>query len=59
MTRSASSDWYLAHQIKKFKSGQRGANSEDVTGVQMAGMANALPDENAINNVVAYIQTLE
>lgn len=52
------SDWYLARQIHKFKDGVRGANPLDKTGATMAPMARTLADEDAINNVVAHIQTL-
>ncbi len=51
-------DWYLARQIHKFKDGVRGANPLDKTGATMAPMARTLADEDAINNVIAHIQTL-
>lgn len=51
-------DWYLATQLKNFKSGIRGANPKDLTGAQMAPMAATLADEAAIHDVVAYIMTL-
>ena len=51
-------DWYLVKQIGKFRAGIRGANPQDVRGAQMLPMANTLPDEQAIADVVAYIQTL-
>lgn len=51
-------DWYLASQIKKFKSGIRGTHPKDVTGAQMRPMAMTLADEQAIKNVVAHIGTL-
>ena len=51
-------DWYLATQLRKFKSGVRGADSKDPEGRLMRPMARSLPDENAIRNVVAYIATL-
>jgi cytochrome c oxidase subunit 2 len=52
-------DFYLVTQLKNFKTGVRGAHAEDVFGKQMAPMAMMLPDETAINNVVAYINTLK
>ena len=55
---SASSDWYLLNQLKKFKSGVRGANPKDVTGAQMRPMSMTLPDEQAMKDVIAYIRTL-
>ena len=52
-------DWYLATQLRKFKSGVRGADPKDPEGRLMRPMARSLPDENAIRNVVAYIETLK
>ncbi len=51
-------DWYLAAQLKKFKDGVRGSNPADIYGSQMRPMAMILADEQAIKDVVAYIQTL-
>jgi len=51
-------DWYLVSQIKKFKAGQRGYHNMDHGGRQMRPMAMTLVDDAAINNVVAYINTL-
>lgn len=47
--------WYLARQLSYFKQGIRGAHRDDVYGQQMAGMASILPDQQAIEDVVAYI----
>lgn len=51
--------WYIARQIEHFKHGIRGASDSDEYGKQMAPMANMLPDEAAIRNVTAYIETLD
>jgi cytochrome c oxidase subunit II len=51
-------DWYLVRQINSFKAGLRGAQEKDTYGQTMAPMAATLPDDAAINNVVAYIKTL-
>ena len=51
-------DWYLKRQLNNFKAGARGANDQDAYGKTMAPMAQTLPDAVAINNVVAYIETL-
>ena len=51
-------DWYLKRQLHNFKAGARGANDKDTYGKTMAPMAMTLPDDAAINNVVAYIKTL-
>ena len=52
-------DWYLARQLENFKSGVRGAHPEDFYGEQMGFMARTLIDDQAINDLVAYINTLE
>jgi len=52
------SDWYLARQLQNFKTGVRGAHRADKYGQQMAMMAAFLQGEEAINDVVAYINTL-
>lgn len=51
-------DWYLARQLQYFKDGVRGNHPEDQLGYQMTHMVTALKDEQAINDVVAYINTL-
>ena len=51
-------DWYLVSQLKKFKSGIRGAHPKDITGAQMRPMSMTLVDEQAMKNVVAHISTL-
>jgi cytochrome c oxidase subunit 2 len=52
------SDWYLVRQLEYFKGGVRGTHDADVYGDQMNMMANVLIQDNAINDVVAYINTL-
>lgn len=52
-------DWYLKRQIQNFINGIRGAHPQDVQGIQMAAMAKTIGDEQAITDVVAYIQTLD
>ncbi len=52
------SDWYLARQLENFKDEVRGAHLQDYHGKQMGFMADTLHDEQAINDVVAYINTL-
>ena len=51
-------DWYVVAQLKKFKSGIRGAHPSDVEGALMRPMASILPDEAAMNDVAAYIRSL-
>lgn len=56
---AARSDWYLVTQLKNFKQGLRGADPRDIYGAQMRAVASMLPDEQAMNDVVAYINTLK
>ena len=51
-------DWYLVNQIKKFQKGQRGYHDSDHGGRQMRPMVATLTSDEAINDVVAYINTL-
>ena len=53
------SDWYIAAQLKNFRRDIRGGHPEDAFGNQMAAMAKTLTDDEAINDVVAYINTLQ
>ncbi len=52
------SDWYLLSQLKNFKQGIRGHHPHDLDGKQMGFMARTLHDEQAMLDVVAYINTL-
>ncbi len=52
------SDWYLVRQIQNYKKGLRGYHPQDTFGRQMAPMVATLADDAAINNVVAYINSL-
>jgi cytochrome c oxidase subunit 2 len=51
------SDWYLATQLKNFKHGIRGLHPTDMYGQQMVSMAATLADDQAVDNLVAYINT--
>jgi len=51
------SDWYLVTQLKNFKHGVRGAHPKDKYGPQMASMAAILANDQAIDNLVSYINT--
>jgi cytochrome c oxidase subunit 2 len=55
---AARSDWYLVTQLRNFRDGVRGADERDTYGAQMRALAATLPDEKAITDVVAYINTL-
>ena len=50
--------WYLRRQIQYFKNGVRGTAEGDIFGATMAPMMVTVPDDQAIDNIVAYIQTL-
>ncbi len=52
------SDWYLARQLNNFKHEIRGGHSQDHAGKQMGFMGKILHDQQAVNDVVAYINTL-
>jgi cytochrome c oxidase subunit II len=52
------SDWYLARQLKNFKEGIRGSHRQDYYGGQMALISSIVPDAGAIDDLVAYINTL-
>jgi cytochrome c oxidase subunit 2 len=51
-------DWYMIRQLKNFREGLRGVDAKDVYGMQMRPMALTLADDQAIEDVTAYIQTL-
>lgn len=52
------SDWYLQRQLQYFKTGVRGKHPDDLYGAQMNMMAGMLVGDHAIDDVVAYINTL-
>ena len=49
--------WYIKIQITKFKTSLRGAHPEDAYGAPMVPMMALLKDEQAIDDVIAYIQS--
>jgi cytochrome c oxidase subunit 2 len=52
------SDWYTATQLRNFRDGIRGAHPDDRYGRQMAQMAAMLNEEQEINDLIAYMNTL-
>ena len=52
------SDWYLVTQLKNFRQGIRGTHPKDMFGPQMASMAAMLADDQAANDLVAYLNTI-
>jgi cytochrome c553 len=51
-------DWYLVTQLRNYRAGLRGDNPADTYGQQMRAMAASLTDDAAVNDVVAYVDTL-
>ena len=51
--------WYLKRQLMNFQAGLRGAQPGDDYGALMSNFARTLPDEQAIDDVVSYILTLD
>lgn len=50
--------WYVERQLHNFRSGARGTHEEDTYGREMRPFAQMLPDDDAIRNVAAYIESL-
>jgi cytochrome c oxidase subunit 2 len=51
-------DWYLKRQLDNFRQGIRGAHKSDVFGHQMVLMARTLQDEQAVNDLLAFLNSL-
>ena len=51
-------DWYLKRQLKTFRLGVRGANEGDTYGHQMVLMARSIQNDQSINDLLAYVNTL-
>ncbi|MDA0334767.1 MAG: c-type cytochrome [bacterium] len=56
---SGQAPWYLKRQLKKFQAGVRGAHPQDQQGKQMAPMAKLLSTEQKVDDVVAYIASID
>ncbi len=52
-------DWYIVRQLQNYKSGVRGSDTKNVFDMQMRPMAMILTTDDAVNNVAAYINSLE
>jgi cytochrome c oxidase subunit 2 len=52
------SDWYLRRQLANFRQGIRGAHKSDSYGHQMVLMAKTLQDEQAVDDLLAYLNSL-
>jgi cytochrome c oxidase subunit 2 len=53
------SDWYMARQLKNYQQGIRGAHRQDFNGAQMVSMAQTLPDDRAISDLLGYVHSLK
>jgi len=51
--------WYMTRQLKNFRAGIRGAHPDDTFGAQMRPMAMMLARDQDIDDVVAYITSLD
>ena len=51
--------WYMFRQMINYRAGIRGVHPNDTFGAQMRPMALTLTDEQAVQDVVAYIGTLD
>lgn len=56
---TVANDWYLVEQLGKFRSGSRGGHPEDSFGGQMRAAVQILNDDEAVQDVVSYINTLQ
>jgi len=52
------SDWYIERQLQNFRNNVRGAHPQDYYGFQMGLMGQSIYDEQAMKDLVAYINTL-
>ena len=52
------SEWYVAAQLHKFKSGARGAHPDDVEGLRMRPMTRTLPTDDDVAAVAAHVAAL-
>jgi len=52
-------DWYIETSLRKYKAGIRGGDPRDALGSAMIGMAGTLPNDQAILDVIAHIQSLD
>ena len=55
---SGQHSWYIARQLKNFKNNVRGTHINDITGMQMRPIAMTLGTDQEIDDVVAYVGSL-
>ena len=51
-------EWYVVRQLRNFRSGVRGDDPKDTFGIQMRPMAMGLADDQAVEDVAAYVASL-
>ena len=51
-------DWYLERQLNNFRQGVRGKQEGDVYGAQMQQIAETIPDDQTVSDLIAYINSL-
>lgn len=52
-------DWYIASQLRKFKTGLRGADKDDVNGQKMVHVtASFIEDEDMVQSIAAWLMKL-
>lgn len=51
-------DWYLARQLRNFRSGIRGYNEDDIYGTQMRAMALAVENVEVLDELARYLASL-
>lgn len=51
-------DWYLERQLNNFRQGIRGKEEGDVYGAQMQLIAESIPDDQTVLDLIAYINSL-
>lgn len=51
-------DWYLERQLNHFRKGIRGKEEGDTFGAQMQQIAEAIPDDKTVSDLIAYINSL-
>jgi cytochrome c oxidase subunit 2 len=56
---TVTNDWYNVIQLKNYVAGSRGSAPGDMFGAQMRTSAQILTDDEAILDVVSYINTLQ
>lgn len=51
-------DWYLERQLNNFRQGVRGKEEGDTYGAQMQLIAESIPDDKTVSDLIAYINSL-